>query len=80
MYHNVKVKTTEGLEEEAKSHHKMIRHGYGLQMYNGSRNDDGVLTKYEGAWDRDRKHGQGVSIYADGSIYTGTFKKDQFEG
>jgi hypothetical protein len=27
-----------------------VRHGYGLQIYNGQRNTDGILTKYEGTW------------------------------
>ena len=45
------------MDAEQQSSHKMIRHGYGLQIYNGSRNEDGVLTKYEGNWDRDKKHG-----------------------
>jgi len=59
----------------------MVRHGYGLQIYNGQRNSDGVLTKYEGRWDRDKKHGDNcIAVYKDGSIYSGSFKKDHFEG
>lgn len=34
-----------------------IRHGYGLQIYNGQRNSDGILTKYEGLWQMNKKHG-----------------------
>ena len=49
----------------------MIRHGYGLQLFNGFRNDDGVITKYEGHWDKNRKQGQGSAVYTDGSTYTG---------
>ena len=58
----------------------MVRHGYGLQLYNGSRNADGILTKYEGNWDRNMKQGQGFAVYADGSTYKGKFKKDVKDG
>jgi hypothetical protein len=30
------------------TNYEKIRHGYGLQIYNGQRNADGILTKYEG--------------------------------
>jgi hypothetical protein len=50
-------------------------------MYSGNRNEDGVLTKYEGYWDRDKKHGDnGIAVYRDGSMYHGSFKKDHLEG
>jgi hypothetical protein len=50
-------------------------------MYSGSRNEDGVMTKYEGNWDKDKKQGDGgIAVFKDGSIYTGSFKKDVFEG
>ena len=58
----------------------MVRQGYGLQIYNGARNVDGVLTKYEGNWDRNMKHGQGFAVFADGSTFKGKFKKDIMEG
>jgi hypothetical protein len=59
----------------------MVRHGYGMQMYSGTRNDDGVMTKYEGFWERDKKHGDnGSAVYMDGSTYQGSFRKDHFEG
>jgi len=39
------------------------------------------MTKYEGLWDRDKKHcDNGLAVFMDGSIYTGSFKKDCFEG
>lgn len=38
------------------------------------------MTKYEGGWDKDKKHGEGLAVFKDGSIYTGTLKKDVFEG
>ena len=50
-------------------------------MYNGARNEDGVMTKYEGYWDRDKKKGEGgIAVFRDGSIYQGSFKKDMFDG
>ena len=58
----------------------MIRHGYGLQIYHGQRNADGILTKYEGKWEKDQKHGHGVAVYKDGSIFTGNYKRDTFDG
>ena len=39
------------------------------------------MTKYEGRWDRDRKTGDNsIAVFKDGSIFTGSFKKDHFEG
>jgi hypothetical protein len=55
------VQLTEGYEK--------VRHGYGLQIYNGQRNSDGILTKYEGVWQNNKKHGNGFVIYSDGSTY-----------
>ncbi len=50
-------------------------------MYSGNRNEDGILTKYEGGWDRDLRSGDhGTAVYRDGSHYSGGFKKDKFEG
>ena len=60
---------------------KLVRHGYGMNMFNGNRNEDGILTKYEGYWDKDKKHGDhATAVFQDGSTYTGSFKKDKFEG
>ncbi|CDW79882.1 UNKNOWN [Stylonychia lemnae] len=85
MYLNTKtgglVSSIDGVDEDTKKLHKLVRHGYGLQIFNGQRNADGVLTKYEGRWDRDRKQGENcTAVFKDGSIYTGSFKKDNFEG
>ena len=49
-------------------------------MFSGQRNEDGVVTKYEGAWIRNRMHGQGFAVYLDGSTYRGRFNKDLKEG
>lgn len=77
----LQVPSVDTMEEEGKKQFKLIRHGYGLQIFNGARNSDGVLTKYEGFWDRDKKQGDHcIAVFKDGSIYTGSFKKDHFEG
>lgn len=40
-----------------------------------------MLTKYEGRWDRDKKHGDNcLAVFKDGSTYNGSYKKDHFEG
>ena len=68
-------------DDEAKKHHKLVRHGLGLQLFSGSKNEDGVMTRYEGGWDRDKKHGDNCkATFADGSVYVGSFKRDQMEG
>ena len=38
------------------------------------------MTKYEGFWDKDKRQGEGLAVFKDGSIYQGSFKKDMFEG
>ena len=58
----------------------MVRHGNGLQLYSGQRNEDGVVTKYEGGWLRNKKHGQGMAVYVDGSTYRGKFIRDVKDG
>ena len=58
----------------------MVRHGHGLQLFSGKANDDGVVTKYEGQWVRDKKHGKGMAVYADGSYYQGKFLRDIIDG
>ena len=41
----------------------MVRQGYGLQIYNGNPNVNGVVTKYEGNWKLDKRNGKGVAIF-----------------
>lgn len=60
--------------------YEKIRHGYGLQIYNGQRNNDGILTKYEGNWSMNKRQGQGYAMYADGSSYKGQFKGELHDG
>ena len=63
-----------------KINYEKVRHGYGLQIYNGQRNADGILTKYEGTWHMNKRHGSGFAMYADGSSYKGNFKNEQHDG
>ena len=49
--------------EERLSQFLMVRHGQGLQLYSGQANEDGIVTKYEGQWARDKKHGQGTAVF-----------------
>ena len=42
-------------------------------------NDD-LLVRYAGQWDRDRKHGEGQCTYPNGAEYKGHFKFDNFDG
>jgi hypothetical protein len=68
-------------DDELKKITKLVRHGLGLQLYGGSKNEDGVMTRYEGGWDRDKRHGDHCkAVFADGSSYTGPFRKDNMEG
>ena len=60
--------------------YEKLRHGYGLQIYNGQRNQEGVLTKYEGFWHFDKRNGKGFAVYTDGSTYKGDFKNDKHDG
>lgn len=36
---------------------KLVKHGFGIYLY--SPTSEGQYSRYEGSWDRDRKHGQG---------------------
>jgi len=38
------------------------------------------MTKYEGKWDRNTRHGKGFAIFTDGSFYRGRFKRDIIDG
>jgi hypothetical protein len=39
------------------------------------------MTRYEGGWDRDKKHGDKCkATFSDGSVYTGSFKRDHMDG
>jgi len=61
---------------EFQINYEKVRHGFGLQIYNGQRNQDGILTKYEGQFFLNKRHGNGYAMYADGSSYKGAFKNE----
>lgn len=58
--------------------YKRVRHGVGVQLFLNS--DGSVLCKYEGFWDRDRKHGEGRCYFPDKSSYFGQMKYDVMDG
>jgi len=47
----------------------MVRNGIGVQLFNLT--DSGYSEKYEGEFVKDKKHGNGVYVYADKSRYEG---------
>lgn len=50
-----------------------IRHGFGKLYYSNR-------SIYEGFWKNDKKHGNGVFMWKDGSKYCGQFKEGVFHG
>jgi len=58
---------------------RSVRHGEGVQIF-GVQNDQTFLCKYEGEWQKDKKHGRGICYYPDKSVYEGYFVNDLFEG
>ena len=64
--------------EEEKEQMKLIRHGYGVQLF-GTNSQD-VLCKYQGDWKYDKRHGTGKCIYPNGDVYEGSLEKNQREG
>jgi hypothetical protein len=42
----------EELSDEQKRQHKIVRHGYGIQLF-GRTEGNNLLCKYAGQWDRD---------------------------
>lgn len=58
--------------------YKRVRHGVGVQIFFDQ--EGGVLCKYEGSWDRDRKHGEGRCYFPDKSFYFGQMKQDVMDG
>ena len=68
----------EGNPIKKKKVYKMVRHGLGAQLFGASGNK--YLCKYEGYWDRDKKHGEGKCTYPDNSVYWGDMKHDIRDG
>lgn len=57
---------------------RKVRHGYGAQIFETA--DEEECKKYEGQWERDRRHGYGHCFYRDGGFYSGCFRNDLREG
>lgn len=51
-----------------------LRHGKGRQTYGPGRG------YYDGDWERDKPHGQGVRVYSNGNQYAGTFQDGEVHG
>ena len=70
----------EELPEDSKKQYKLVRHGYGIQLYGRTDTQENLLIRYAGQWDRDRKHGDGQCVYPDGAEYKGHYKYEKFDG
>jgi len=51
-----------------------VRHGKGRQTFGRGRG------YYEGDWERDKSHGEGVRVYSNGSKYAGEFREGAVHG
>ena len=71
-------KPEEITDEEIKKTLKIVRHGYGIMLYEFK--DDKYSSKYEGNWYLNKKKGKGKAEYSDGSVYEGDFDNDLYEG
>jgi hypothetical protein len=65
-------------DEELKKTFQIVRHGYGIQLY--ELKDNQYTAKYEGNWYLNKKKGKSKATYPDGSIYEGEFDNDVYEG
>lgn len=57
---------------------RSVRHGEGVQIFGVT--DFNFICKYEGEWQKDKKHGRGICYFSDKSIYEGYYVNDVFEG
>lgn len=73
----IQVKTDDFSREMFKTL-RCVRHGEGVQIFEV--NENNFLCKYEGEWQKDKKHGRGNCYYSDKSYYEGYFINDVFEG
>ena len=75
---NKLVYNKDELDEEAQAKLKQVRHGLGVQLYGTT--PEGISCKYEGKWDKDKRHGEGASVFPDGGTYQGNWRSDAFDG
>jgi len=66
------------IPEEEKSKIRKIRQGKGIQIYSKSEYDE--MSRYEGEWLNDKRHGKGKCLFSDNSIYSGEFRNDEMDG
>lgn len=71
------IEKDETVEESVKAKLRMVRHGWGIQLFGTS--EQGVLVCYAGQFQRDKKHGQGKFTFPDGAVYEGNFIEDKFQ-
>lgn len=57
---------------------KLIRHGYGMQLYGVQESNH--LCRYEGQWIKDNRTGKGICSFSDKSTYEGSFYNGKFHG
>jgi len=57
-----------------KDFYENMRHGY------GELNEFKINQTYQGQWYYNRRHGQGVQRFMDGSTYTGDWIRDKRQG
>lgn len=57
---------------------KLIRHGFGVQLYGVDKLN--CLCKYEGQWFKDIRTGKGICYFSDKSTYEGSLLNNLFHG
>lgn len=75
---NTLIKDLDNYNDEMINKLKIVRHGIGIQLF--GINDEDCLCRYEGEWQKDKKHGQGICYFPDKSVYEGSFSGDVFDG
>lgn len=73
------IKDIEALPEEEQQKCKLVRHGYGCQIFDPTP-EGSFSSKYEGEWYKDKRTGKGKIVFSDGDSYVGEFVNNLFEG
>lgn len=66
--------------EEERAKFMRVRHGAGIQLYGNPQKKGGIVCKYAGEWDKDKKMGDSHQVFADGSEYKGNVINGVFQG
>lgn len=72
------VVSEESLVGEEKNTVSKLRHGQGVQLFPTT--SQSLLCKYEGHWQKDKRHGKGECTYPNGDTYKGDFVNDKRQG